>query len=102
MLNLSNMNLATIELSQPEPGVVVATLNRPERMNAQTFQMFESLEPLGFDGGHRPGSAGCVGRRRLLARSATTRGASVAPVQPTSARVSRHAGSLTLVRRPRD
>src|SRR3954465_5095851 len=46
MLDLSNLNLATIELTQPEPGIVVATLNRPERMNAQTFQMFDDLAAL--------------------------------------------------------
>src|SRR4051812_9171539 len=40
------MNLATIELTQPEPGIVVATINRPERMNSQTFQMFDDLAAL--------------------------------------------------------
>src|SRR5215207_1902177 len=46
MLDISTMDLATIALSQPEPGVVVATLNRPERMNSQTFQMFDDLAAL--------------------------------------------------------
>ena len=46
MLDISSMNLATIELTQPEPGIVVATLNRPERMNSQTFQMFDDLAAL--------------------------------------------------------
>ena len=40
------MDLATIDLTQPEPGMVVATLNRPERMNAQSFEMFDDLAAL--------------------------------------------------------
>jgi enoyl-CoA hydratase/carnithine racemase len=46
VLDISSINLATIELTQPEPGIVVATLNRPERMNSQTFQMFDDLAAL--------------------------------------------------------
>ena len=46
MLDISTMDLATIALTQPEPGIVVATLNRPERMNSQTFQMFDDLAAL--------------------------------------------------------
>jgi enoyl-CoA hydratase/carnithine racemase len=46
VLDISSMQLATIELTQPEPGIVVATLNRPERMNSQTFQMFDDLAAL--------------------------------------------------------
>jgi enoyl-CoA hydratase/carnithine racemase len=46
VLDISSMQLATIELTQPEPGIVVATLNRPERMNSQTFQMFDDLAEL--------------------------------------------------------
>jgi enoyl-CoA hydratase/carnithine racemase len=46
VLDISTMDLATIALSQPEPGIVVATLNRPERMNSQSFQMFDDLAAL--------------------------------------------------------
>jgi 1,4-dihydroxy-2-naphthoyl-CoA synthase len=46
VLDLSNIDLATIALSQPQPGIVVATLNRPERMNSQSFQMFDDLAAL--------------------------------------------------------
>ena len=46
MLDISSMQLATIELTQPEPGIVVATLNRPERMNSQTFKMFDEFAEL--------------------------------------------------------
>ncbi len=46
MLDISTMDLATIALSQPEPGIVVATINRPERMNSQSFQMFDDLAAL--------------------------------------------------------
>ena len=46
MLDISAMDLATIALEQPVDGVVVATLNRPDRLNAQTFQMFDDLAAL--------------------------------------------------------
>jgi enoyl-CoA hydratase/carnithine racemase len=46
VLDLATMPLQTIELEQPVPGVVVATLNRPERMNSMTFQMFDDLAAL--------------------------------------------------------
>jgi enoyl-CoA hydratase len=36
----------TIRLDRPVPGVLVATLNRPERMNALTFGMFDQLQRL--------------------------------------------------------
>lgn len=36
----------TIQLDRPVPGVLVATLNRPERMNALTFGMFDQLQRL--------------------------------------------------------
>jgi enoyl-CoA hydratase/carnithine racemase len=36
----------TILIERPAPGVVVATLNRPERLNAQTFRMFDELAAL--------------------------------------------------------
>src|ERR1700712_1580276 len=39
----------TILLDQPTPDVVVATLNRPDRLNAQTNQMFGELEALGLE-----------------------------------------------------
>jgi enoyl-CoA hydratase/carnithine racemase len=40
------MQLPTIALDEPVPGVLVATLNRPERMNSMTFQMFDDLAAL--------------------------------------------------------
>jgi enoyl-CoA hydratase/carnithine racemase len=36
----------TIALQRPEPGVIVATLNRPDRLNAMTFRMFYELAAL--------------------------------------------------------
>ena len=36
----------TINVSQPRPGVVLATLSRPERLNAITFQMFDEFVAL--------------------------------------------------------
>jgi enoyl-CoA hydratase/carnithine racemase len=44
----------TILLDQPTPDVVVATLNRPDRLNAQTNQMFGELEALGLELRDRP------------------------------------------------
>ena len=46
MLDTTTMQLKTIALDQPAPGVVVATLNRPDRLNAMTFQMFDDLAAL--------------------------------------------------------
>jgi enoyl-CoA hydratase/carnithine racemase len=34
----------TLDLGAPAPGVVVVTLNRPERYNAMTATMFDELE----------------------------------------------------------
>lgn len=39
----------TMLLDEPSPGVLVATLNRPDRLNAQTVQMFAELEQLAHD-----------------------------------------------------
>jgi enoyl-CoA hydratase/carnithine racemase len=39
----------TIAVDEPAPGVVVATLNRPERLNALTAAMFGELEALARD-----------------------------------------------------
>src|SRR3954468_8174028 len=36
----------TLVLDRPEDGIVVATLNRPERMNALTFAAFAELREL--------------------------------------------------------
>jgi enoyl-CoA hydratase/carnithine racemase len=43
-----DLKLETIELSSPKAAVVVATLNRPERLNAMTVTMFAELEALAF------------------------------------------------------
>jgi enoyl-CoA hydratase/carnithine racemase len=40
--------LTTMTLEQPVEGVLVATLNRPDRLNAMTDAMFEELEQLAF------------------------------------------------------
>lgn len=40
------MQLETIQLDRPEPGIAVATLNRPTRLNAMTNIMFAELERL--------------------------------------------------------
>lgn len=68
---LDALKLETIELAEPRPRVLVATLNRPERLNAMTAQMFADLETLAFaindDAGVRAlvltgaGSAFCAG-----------------------------------------
>jgi enoyl-CoA hydratase len=39
----------TLRLDRPLPGVLVATLNRPQRMNALTFAMFGELQQLCAD-----------------------------------------------------
>jgi enoyl-CoA hydratase/carnithine racemase len=39
----------TMLLDEPSPGVLVTTLNRPDRLNAQTVQMFAELEQLAHD-----------------------------------------------------
>jgi enoyl-CoA hydratase/carnithine racemase len=44
----------TILLEQPSPDVVIARLNRPDRLNAQTNQMFGELEALGLELRDRP------------------------------------------------
>jgi enoyl-CoA hydratase/carnithine racemase len=36
----------TLLLDQPTPGVVVVTMNRPERYNAMTNTMFDELEDM--------------------------------------------------------
>ena len=40
------MTYTTLTLERPAEGVAVATLNRPERMNAITFRMFEEWQEL--------------------------------------------------------
>lgn len=39
----------TLTLSEPTPGIVVLTLDRPERYNAMTNQMFDELERAAID-----------------------------------------------------
>jgi enoyl-CoA hydratase/carnithine racemase len=43
MIDTQTVKFETLQLEQPAPGVVVARLNRPERLNAMTVQMFEEL-----------------------------------------------------------
>jgi enoyl-CoA hydratase/carnithine racemase len=43
MIDTERLQLKTILLEERAPGVLVATLNRPARGNAQTFQMFDEL-----------------------------------------------------------
>jgi enoyl-CoA hydratase/carnithine racemase len=40
--------MTTMTLEQPVDGVLVASLNRPDRLNAMTNQMFEEFEQLAF------------------------------------------------------
>lgn len=51
------MTSGTLVVDRPRPGIVVATLNRPDRLNALTFSMFGELEQLaaaiGADDGAR-------------------------------------------------
>jgi enoyl-CoA hydratase/carnithine racemase len=44
----------TMRLEQPAPDVLVATLDRPDRLNAMTNQMFEELEALALELRDRP------------------------------------------------
>ena len=45
----------TIALDEPAPGVVVVTLNRPDRYNAMTNTMFDELEQLALALDHEHG-----------------------------------------------
>jgi enoyl-CoA hydratase/carnithine racemase len=44
MLDVDAITLETLKLEQPAAGVVVLTLNRPDRMNAMTVRMLEELD----------------------------------------------------------
>ncbi|HWE90039.1 MAG TPA: enoyl-CoA hydratase-related protein [Pseudonocardiaceae bacterium] len=46
--NVLDLKLDTIELTRPGDGIVLATLNRPDRYNAMTVTMFAELESLAF------------------------------------------------------
>ena len=45
---LDDLRLETVRLDRPTPPVVVATLDRPDRLNAMTNTMFRELERLAF------------------------------------------------------
>ncbi|SBW22783.1 enoyl-CoA hydratase/isomerase [Candidatus Protofrankia californiensis] len=46
MRSTGEMVFETIRLERPTDGIVVATLNRPERLNAMTVLMFQELEEM--------------------------------------------------------
>ena len=50
----------TVAHNEPAPGVVVVTLNRPDRYNAMTNTMFGELERLALDLDHSRGCRGLV------------------------------------------
>jgi enoyl-CoA hydratase/carnithine racemase len=43
MIDTTSVQFETIALEEPAPGVLVATLNRPDRYNAMSFRMFDEL-----------------------------------------------------------
>lgn len=43
MIDTDRLKLETIQLDERAPGVLVATLNRAERLNAMSFEMFDEL-----------------------------------------------------------
>ena len=43
---MATETMTTMTIEQPLDGVLVATLNRPDRLNAMTNQMFDELEAL--------------------------------------------------------
>jgi enoyl-CoA hydratase/carnithine racemase len=43
MFPVQTLDLKTMTLELPEPGIAVLTLNRPDRLNAMTMPMFEEL-----------------------------------------------------------
>jgi enoyl-CoA hydratase/carnithine racemase len=43
MIDTDTLQLETMLLEQPAPGVAVLTLNRPDRLNAMTMRMFDEL-----------------------------------------------------------
>ncbi len=43
MSALDTLELTTMTLERPEPGIALLTLNRPERLNAMTMTMFDEL-----------------------------------------------------------
>ena len=43
MSAVDTLELTTMTLERPEPGIAVLTLNRPERLNAMTMSMFDEL-----------------------------------------------------------
>ena len=45
------VNYQTLLVDRPRAGITVATLNRPDRLNAMTFQMFDELARLAAEVG---------------------------------------------------
>jgi enoyl-CoA hydratase/carnithine racemase len=46
MIDIDATQFETMTLGEPVPGVLVVTLNRPDRLNAMTFRMFDELSAL--------------------------------------------------------
>ena len=61
------VNYQTLLVYHPRAGITVATLNRPDRLNALTFLMFDELAPLAAH-------IGADERTRVLVLTAASRG----------------------------
>ena len=60
-------NCETLLVDRPRAGIAVATLNRPDRLNALTFGMFDELAQLAAD-------VGADDRMRVLVLTGAGRG----------------------------